>query len=139
MKSSTSNEPSLWKQTLLRLVLLIVLALGVLGIHTFGHPPDLGSFGAGHMTTAAHKIGIVPAAEQGHDGSHGHGDGLHAFTACLAVLGSVLVLSSLSVLRQRRWDLWVPAGPLSWATGGRPAPARRPIGLHLAAVSVVRT
>lgn len=98
MKSPTVNGSSLRKQTLLRLVLLVALAFGVLSMHTFGHPPDLGCFGAGQLTTATHKIGIVPAAEQGHDGSHGHGDGLHPFTACLAVLGSVLVLSSLSVL-----------------------------------------
>ncbi|RZU76337.1 DUF2946 family protein [Micromonospora kangleipakensis] len=139
MKSPMVNEPSLRRQTLLRLVLLVALAFGVFGMHTFGHPPDLGSSGGGYMTTAAHKIETVPAAEQGHDGSHGHSDGLHAITVCLAVLGGVLVLSSLSALRQRQWDLAMPTGAQPWATGRRRAPPRRPIGLHLTAASVLRT
>ncbi|MFG2058736.1 DUF6153 family protein [Micromonospora sp. NPDC048930] len=139
MKSPMVNEPSPRRQTLLRLVLLVALTFGVFGMHTFGHPPDLGSSSAGHMTTAVHKVETVPSTEQGHHGSHGHGDGLHAFTVCLAVLGSVLVLSSLSVLRQRRWDLSLAAGTRSSATGGRRVPPRRPIGLHLTAVSVLRT
>jgi hypothetical protein len=138
MKSSAVNEPNLRRQTLLRLMLLVALTFGVFGMHTFGHPPDLGRSAAGHMTTTAHKIEPAPAPEQGHDGSHGHGNGLHAFTVCLAVLGTVLVLISLSMLRQRRWDLAMPAAQ-TWATGKRRAPPRRPIGLHLTAASVLRT
>ncbi|MEV0810332.1 hypothetical protein [Micromonospora sp. NPDC050200] len=41
---------------------------GVFGMHTFGHPPDLRLSATGHMTTAAYKIGPVPAPDQGHDG-----------------------------------------------------------------------
>ncbi|WP_435585937.1 DUF6153 family protein [Micromonospora aurantiaca (nom. illeg.)] len=133
------KEPRLRRQTLLRLMLLVALTLGVFGMHTFGHPSDLASPSAGHMTATAHKIENMPSAAQGHHGSHGRSDGLHAFTVCLAVLGGVLVLSSLSLLRQRRWDLCVPAGPRSWAAGRRRAPPRPPIGLHLTAVSVMRT
>lgn len=135
MKGRMLKEP---RRTLLRLVLLVALTFGVFGMHTFGHPSDLASPGAGHMTAAADKIENMPAAAKGHHGSHGHSDGLHAFTVCLAVLGGVLVLSSLSLLRQRRWDLGVPARPRSWAAGRRRAPPR-PIGLHLTAVSVMRT
>ncbi|GGR98927.1 hypothetical protein GCM10010169_49420 [Micromonospora fulviviridis] len=133
------KEPRLRRQTLLRLVLLVALTFGVFGMHTFGHPSDLVSPGVGHMTSAVHTIEDAPAPAQGHHGSHGRKDGLHAFTVCLAVLGGVLVLGSLSLLRHRRWDLCVPAGPRSWATGRRRAPSHRPIGLHLTAVSVMRT
>ncbi|MGW9193621.1 DUF6153 family protein [Micromonospora chersina] len=120
-------------------MLLVALTFGVFGMHTFGHPSDLPAPRAGHMTAAAHKIENTPAAAHGHHGSHGHSDGHHAFTVCLAVLGGVLVLGSLSLLRQRRWDRYVPAGPRSWATRRHRAPPRRPIGLHLTAVSVMRT
>ncbi|MFF4894426.1 DUF6153 family protein [Micromonospora chersina] len=133
------KEPRLRRQTLLRLMLLVALTFGVFGMHTFGHPSDLPAPGAGHMTAAAHEIENMPAAAHGLHGTHGHSDGLHAFTVCLAVLGGVLVLGSLSLLRQRRWDRYVPAGPRSWAQGRRRAPPGRPIGLHLTAVSVMRT
>ncbi|SCL56155.1 hypothetical protein GA0070603_2151 [Micromonospora chersina] len=141
MKGPMLKEPRLRRQTLSRLMLLVALTFGVFGMHTFGHPSDLPAPGAGHMTPAAQKIEHLPAAAHGHGhhGSHGHSDGLHAFTVCLAVLGGVLVLSSLSLLRQRRWDRYVPTGSRSWATGRRRAPPRRSIGLHLTAVSVMRT
>ncbi|WP_231935145.1 DUF6153 family protein [Micromonospora viridifaciens] len=133
------NEPGLRRQMLLRLMLLVVLTFGVFGMHTFGHPPDLGRSAAGHMTAAAHEIDPVPVPEQGHDGSHGQGDSLDAFSVCLAVLGTALVLISLAMLRQRRWDLPMPASAQPWAAGQHRAPPRRPIGLRLTAVSVLRT
>jgi hypothetical protein len=140
MKSPAVNEPNLRRrQTLLRLTLLVALAFGVFGMHTFGHPPDLEHPAVGHGTTAGHMIEPVPAPAQGHDGSHGHGDDLHAFTVCLAVLGAVLVLISVVLLRRRRRDLAMPAGVWPWVTGKCRAPPRRPIGLHLTVLSVLRT
>ncbi|MGC4885645.1 DUF6153 family protein [Micromonospora sp. DT227] len=133
-------EASLRRPPLLRLVLLVALAFGVFGMHTFGHPPDPAAAGTGHTATAAHQSSTGSTAEQGHGGSHGHDDGVHPFAVCLAVLGSVLLLSFLPTLRQRRWDPCRPAGSRrSWATGSRRGPPRRPIGLHLTAVSVLRT
>ncbi|MEU2616090.1 DUF6153 family protein [Micromonospora sp. NPDC007271] len=127
------------RQRLLRVVLLVALAFGVFGMHTFGHPPDLRCSVAGDMATAAHEIDHVSAPEQGRDSSHGYGDDLHAFTVCLAVLGAALVLISLTMLRQRRWNLAMPADAQRWATGRRRAPPPRPIGLRLTAASVLRT
>lgn len=131
------NQPSWRRQTLPRLVLLVALAFGILGMHTFGHPPSLGSTDVGHMRAAAHEIDALPAALQGHDGSHR--GSLHASTVCMAMVGGVLALTSASVRRQRRWEPGVPAARRSRAMTRRSAPPSRLIGLHLTALSVVRT
>ncbi|MEU4789359.1 DUF6153 family protein [Micromonospora tulbaghiae] len=125
---------------LLRLALLVAVTFGVFGMHTFGHPagPDAAHASAAHGS-AGHEIASAPAAAHGEDGPPGHRDGAHAFTVCLAVLGGALVLGALSLLRGRRRGAGTPTGLRS--RGPRPdrGPPRRPIGLRLRAVTVLRT
>ncbi|MFI7246838.1 DUF6153 family protein [Micromonospora chalcea] len=131
---------------LLRLALFVAVAFGVFGMHTFGHPagPDTAHAsaahaGTGHAAGTGHDIAAEPDAAHGEGGSPGHRDGLHAFTVCLAVLGGALILGVLALLRRRRRGVGTPAGP--WSRVNRPdrGPPRRPIGLRLRAVTVLRT
>ncbi|MFF0659171.1 hypothetical protein [Micromonospora tulbaghiae] len=110
---------------LLRLALFVAVTFGVFGMHTFGHPTG---------PEAAHA-----SAAHGEDGSPGHGEGMHAFTVCLAVLGGALVLSALSLLCRPRRGTGTPAGPRSRGPGPHRGPPRPPIGLRLRAVTVLRT
>ncbi|MFJ1538883.1 DUF6153 family protein [Micromonospora chalcea] len=125
---------------LLRLALFVAVAFGVFGMHTFGHPAgqDAAHASAAHAGTG-HEIAAEPDAAHGDGGSPGHRDGLHAFTVCLAVLGGALILGVLALLRRRRRGAGTPAGP--WSRVNRPdrGPPRRPIGLRLRAVTVLRT
>ncbi|MBQ1041588.1 hypothetical protein KBX03_03620 [Micromonospora sp. C72] len=128
---------------LLRLALFVAVTLGVFGMHTFGHPtgPDAAHASTAHAAHAStvHEIAAEPDAAHGEGGSPGHRDGLHAFTVCLAVLGGALVLGVLSLLRRRRRGAGTPTGP--WSRVNRPdrGRPRRPIGLRLRAVTVLRT
>ncbi|MGV9766229.1 MULTISPECIES: DUF6153 family protein [Micromonospora] len=130
---------------LLRLALFVAVTFGVFGMHTFGHPtgPEAAHASAAHGSTAdagtAHESAAAPDAAHGEDGSPGHGEGMHAFTVCLAVLGGALVLSALSLLCRPRRGTGTPAGPRSRGPGPHRGPPRPPIGLRLRAVTVLRT
>ncbi|MEU2703914.1 MULTISPECIES: DUF6153 family protein [Micromonospora] len=119
----------------LRLALLVAVTLGVFGMHTLGHP---GEPGAAHASTA-HRSAAAPAAEHGPDGSPGHRGGEHAFTVCLAVLGGALILGVLSLLRSRHRGARTPTGHRRRVISPDRGPPRRPIGLRLRAVTVLRT
>lgn len=118
---------------LLRLALFVAVTFGVFGMHTFGHPagPDAAHASAVHGSTGH--------AAHGDDGPPGHSDGTHVFTVCLAVLGGALVLGALSLLWRPRRGPGTPAGPRSRGPGPDRGPPRRPIGLLLRAVTVLRT
>ncbi|MFE9692322.1 hypothetical protein [Micromonospora sp. NPDC005806] len=125
----------------LRLMLLIALAFGVLGMHAFGHHPDFTDAGVENTMTDLHHTSVAPIEKQNHGGgSDGHGHGVDVFTVCLAVLGAGVVLASLSMLRRRRGELPVPAGAWPWRRSrGHDPPPRRPLGLQMSTVSVLRT
>lgn len=135
MNGAKVNDRNLGRmQTLPRLMLLVALTFGVLGLHTFCHQPDVGH--GAHAMTAAHLTG---APGQGPDGSTDHDIGLHAFTVCLAVLGTVAVVVSLVMHGRRRLCLGLLAGADLRVTGRRRGPPRRRIGLHLTTLAVMRT
>ena len=130
-----------------RLMLLVLLALGVAGMHTLGHVGDTSR----HLTPAAmtHMDEAVasqtyagsdqPAAAPGSEQTPGHGLNLDLFAVCLAVLGAVGILLWAVLTGRLLCDQARPPGAtLAPRPAGRgPPPA--PIGLRLAAVSVSRT
>lgn len=130
-----------------RVLLLVLLALGVAGMHTFGHQ---GHAASGHESTAADlPHGALTAA--GPDGFHelrqiaqvgepttGGGTDLDLFSVCLAVLGAFGWAVGLALLRVRshRNRRAVRTGHAARRGGrGPPAPS---LGLRLAVVSVSR-
>ncbi|MFI7307263.1 DUF6153 family protein [Micromonospora aurantiaca] len=131
---------------LLRLALFVAVTLGVFGMHTFGHPagPDAAHASAvhgstGHAADAAREIAAAPDAAHGDDSSPGRHDGTHVFTVCLAVLGGALALGALALLWRPRRGTGTPTGPRSHGFRPDRGPPRRPIGLLLRAVTVLRT
>ncbi|MEV5613039.1 DUF6153 family protein [Streptomyces sp. NPDC052225] len=104
-----------------RLLLFVALLLGIVGMHTLGHPTSSHAdteMRTG-MTHAApmHPVSPAPAAHEhempggGHENGNGHG-GMDPLSVCLAVLGSfTLLLLTAAVLR-----------PLTAAGALRPAP-----------------
>ncbi len=130
-----------------RLLLLAVLALGVAGMHTLGHP---------HGGNATAMRGPTPVEAWSHHAaaltSLPAADGLIATDApvppmdpmnvCLAILTAVgiaiTVLALLSIsTRARRTTL--PHGPV-WTVSARgPPTCVPPLGRRLAALSVLRT
>ncbi|MBC9002954.1 MULTISPECIES: hypothetical protein [Micromonospora] len=124
----------------LRLMLLVALAFGVLGMHTVGHHPYLGGSGVESTMADLHHAPVAPAGEHSPSGSDGHGHGVDAFAVCLAVLGAAVVLASLSMLRRCRRDLPLSARARHWTRGrGYDPPSRPRLGLQMTAVSVLRT
>ncbi|MFC0505287.1 DUF6153 family protein [Micromonospora costi] len=130
-----------------RLMLLVLLALGVAGMHTLGHVGDTSH----HLTPAAtthmdeatasqtHAGSGQPAATPGSKQTPGHGLNLDLFAVCLAVLGAVSILLWAALTGRLLRDQARPPGatPAPQRAGRGPPPA--PIGLRLAAVSVSRT
>lgn len=127
-----------------RLVLLLLVAIGVAGMHTLGHP-TIHSHGGGHgastrvgyeqMIDAAH-LAAVSVANVDLQGSVVP---LNPLEVCLAVLvaGLVLLVAAIVVARLRRG---VPDGHLraALAVAGRGPPRRASAGLLLARLSVMR-
>lgn len=137
-RGASTRRPTRAPRPLLRLALLVAVTLGVFGMHTLGHPGGPGASHAAHAS-ATHEIATAPAAAHDADGTPGHRDGVHAFTVCLAVLGGALVLGALSLVRRRR-GAGAPTGARARATRSADrGPPRRPIGLRLRAVTVLRT
>lgn len=98
--------------TPVRLLLLMLLVLGVVGMHTIGHPPE--ARGAGHAEAMAEPASLPGAAvdcPDGHcapsaDEEHGSGmdgmGGMDLMSLCLAVALAAFVLVALVRLILRR-------------------------------------
>jgi hypothetical protein len=129
-----------------RLLLLVLLALGVAGMHTLGHvgdghhpAPAVVDHADSGMVTQPHAGADQPVAASDADDARDHGLRLDVFAVCLAVLGAVGILlwaartgrlrsGYVRLLRAR----WAPQ-----PAGRGPPPV--PVGLRLAVVSVSRT
>ncbi|WP_328421543.1 hypothetical protein OG470_05910 [Micromonospora sp. NBC_00389] len=133
-----------------RVLLLVLLALGVAGMHTFGHGDG------GHQAASGHGIvvGSVPhgtLSDPGQDGSHEQhliarigeptpagGMDLDVFSVCLAVLGALGLIVWVALLRATSLnDRPVPRTRPTIRSGGR-GPSVPLLGLHVATVSVLR-
>ncbi|MFI5489153.1 DUF6153 family protein [Micromonospora echinaurantiaca] len=132
-----------------RLMLLVLLALGVCGMHTLGHIGDAGRHPAsalgfhaedGTAVVLPHAGADGRAATSGGDENPGHGVNLDLFAVCLAVVGAAgVVLWAARRGRVRR----APHSRLlraAWSPqpSGRGPPVA-PVGLQLAVASVSRT
>ncbi|MCO1597578.1 DUF6153 family protein [Micromonospora sp. RHAY321] len=132
-----------------RVLLLVLLALGVAGMHTFGHGGG-GHTSSGHDTTAVvmphdrlaspvqddsgHRALIAQIREPRSSGS----PDLGLFTVCLAVVGAFGLAIALALLRVRSHRERCEARThLTVHRGGRSPPALL-LGLRVAAVSVLR-
>jgi len=126
-------------------LLLVLVATGVAGMHTLGHPTSDGHAGAADHSTAlviepmAEAIGAAMTTAV-HVDIYGTGMRLDPLTVCLAILaGSLLVLLVvLLVVYHRRGTTCGHVLPALWAAGRGP-PTRSPLGLRLADLSVRRT
>ncbi|MEV6524512.1 DUF6153 family protein [Longispora sp. NPDC051575] len=128
-------------RTPLRLLFLALLALGVIGMHTFGHPSD--SHGAppamtgAHAQMAQHSMPAPIAVTQ--DAVNGAGMGMDPVDVCLAILAALTIVILVGVLRGflRRPHVLGWRADRAWSTAGRgPPPPWR--GLLLADLSVLR-
>ncbi|MEV0819872.1 hypothetical protein [Nonomuraea rubra] len=119
-----------------RAVLLILLALGVCGMHTLGHIDGRhhASLANGHGPTMP-----LPAADPSHPsiGSDPGVLGLDPTDVCLAVLSVFMVVMGLAAWLRTRRRTHLRAGSLSPARQvARPPP--KPTSLRLASLSVLR-
>ncbi|MGW0227428.1 hypothetical protein ACWDWO_03865 [Actinopolymorpha singaporensis] len=150
-----------------RLLLLGLLTLGVVGMHTLGHPsshhpPEMGtqavpahsSHGSEHADPAT--AGSAQVKATGNDArsiapgrhhtvtSHKSGDrgmGLDPLSVCLGVLTVLGLIIALRLARLRRDEGIVPRRRVGVGIGGsgtRGPPGRPAVGLHLADLSVQR-
>ncbi|MFI9595418.1 hypothetical protein [Nonomuraea sp. NPDC052265] len=111
-----------------RALLLVVLALGVCGMHTLGHVNARHDLAIAHEAPAAALAGLHPGHEM---------PGLDPAGVCLAVLTSLLVVALLAfwVGTRRRTGGGAGAEP-SLRPVARPPP--RPTSLRLAHLSILR-
>ncbi|MCW6005703.1 hypothetical protein K1W54_14105 [Micromonospora sp. CPCC 205371] len=123
----------------LRMLLLALVAFGVAGMHTTGHPTDTHCAGA-----LSH--GVSPMAENADRDdvraapSCGTPDGLHPFEVCLAILTSVglaVLIAWAATALQRGHPEVTPATAILTALNRGPPPPG--YGLRLANLSVLRT
>lgn len=120
-----------------RLLLLALLAFGVLGMHTLGHPTHTGHGGA-HLptaTTAHHDVMMI--AVEGTDSSTGMLDPMNVCLAILTVLTLAALVSALYLATGRQGGHRLYQGA-TLILAGRGPPARPPLGLILADLSVLR-
>lgn len=111
-------------------MLLVLLAFGVAGMHTLGHPAD--------HPTAGHAIhSVVQAAASGDMPDR---MGMNPADVCLAVLTvfGLLVLVSALLRQARRVADSTTALPSAAIPAGRGPPTRTGMGLILADLSVLR-
>ncbi|MCF6468276.1 hypothetical protein FAF44_07655 [Nonomuraea sp. MG754425] len=123
-----------------RVLLLVALALGVLGMHTLGHLDGRhgGSSSRGHAMEAVQTpLAVVPAGLQAFVPEQGT-PGFDPTDVCLAILMSLIVVLLGSA--------WIRAGRRADATGGRHSSVRqvaRPppkrTSQRLATLSILRT
>lgn len=129
-----------------RLMLLVLLTLGVAGMHTLGHADSPAHMNTplpahGHNEAAMEFVAISeesPAAATPDDPTD-HGLLILAFTVCLAVMGAGVILllkPSVTRLRGAGRTFYLAGRSITWRSGRGP-PARR-LGLRLAEVSVLR-
>jgi hypothetical protein len=128
-----------------RLLLLLLILAGIAGMHTIGHPVDVGSqvLGHAHAATGAGMpmadLEAAGAADQWAD-ERNHGMVMNPLNVCVAVLvGGILVLLAAMVCRLRRGG---SAGDHMMALRGRTGrgpPDLVLFGLALADLSVQRT
>jgi hypothetical protein len=132
-----------------QLLLLVLLTLGVAGMHTLGHGAgqEHGHPGSPGMSDHMPVAQVVPpadvtlaAAAPLGEPPTGHGPDLSVFTVCLAVLGAWGIVLLLRWAQARRGRLGrtsrLPAAAPDRGHGR--APPARLVGLRMAVVSVMR-
>lgn len=129
-----------------RLLLLVLVAFGIIGMHTTGHSgvgrggaitAEVHQGGAGApMRAAPASAGIVLTPE-----GMPAGMDIDQWRVCLAVLTAVAAFVLIAALLRRVGRLTGRAAPPSvgTSTAGRDPPVRPPIGLLLTDLSVLRT
>ena len=144
MNGTLANRSGRRQLGLPQLMLLVLLAFGVAGMHTFGHQLGVADGSPSAIEHASHGMALVhdglveSTPVQLADSSTDHGMDLHVFTVCLAVLGAVAVVVSLALARHRRWDVVAcPRAGVPAAARGRAPPDHR-VGLTVAVVAVLR-
>ena len=93
----------------LRLLLLVVTAIGIAGMHTLGHPGDAGTGGSVHGAamplgeeSMAEAVGVAMTVVISGD-MHGTGMRMDPFSVCVAILvGGLLALLVALLIRDRR-------------------------------------
>ena len=133
------------QRIVLRLLLPVVTAIGIAGMHTLGHPSNEGTASSVHK--AAVHVDEEPMAEAVgaamttviYRETHDTGMRMHPLDVCVAILlGGLLVLLVAVVIRDRRrrmLDTHVQAA-VAVTVRGPPRPSR--FGLVLAHLSVQR-
>lgn len=129
-----------------RLMLLVLLAFGVAGMHTLGHADSSAHTGSspssqGHDQVAMEFLAVSEESSAAAIPNESTDSGFHvlAFTVCLAVIGAgvILLLGSLATRVRRVVRAFQLVGrSLTWGSGR--GPPGRPVGLRLAKVSVLR-
>jgi hypothetical protein len=131
------------QRVMLRLLLPVLTAIGIAGMHTLGHPGREGTGVYGHQ--AAMQVHQAPMAEAAGAAmtvvgdSHGAGMGMDPLSVCVAILvgGLLVLLVAVMVRDSRRWMPGPHAETAVVATvRGPPKPSR--LGLRLAHLSVQR-
>jgi hypothetical protein len=141
-----------------RLLLVAVLAVGIAGMHTLGHPSGGSHSGAAHAVAvhsapqpigeamaepirhvASHSAAMIAVA--GHPALGGLDLGLDPSTMCLAILVGVALMALIAALAFgcRRDVPFVPHLRQAVAVVGRGPPLAITVGLRLANLSVQRT
>ena len=132
-----------------RVVLLVLLAFGVAGMHTLGHD-DGGHAASAHPSAASGAVPAMPAfaiaeRDSARDlvppagaPSSGGGVDLNLFSVCLAVLGGFILLLGVTLRGTR--SVWQSSGVGALFAAGRggrgpPGPSA---GLRLLRVAVLR-
>jgi hypothetical protein len=125
----------------LRLLLVVLVALGVAGMHTLGHPRG-GGHGSGAPAGTAHMTEPAPAAMDvaGEVVVHGWDLGLDPSSVCLAILVVFSVAALLTALLLRGGRRPPPTGRHRRliAPAGRGPPPPVSVGSRLADLSVLR-
>ncbi|RKN50395.1 DUF6153 family protein [Micromonospora endolithica] len=128
-------------------LLLVLLTLGVAGMHTFGHG---GHAASGHETaanglphgalTAADQVDVhqVRQVAQVGEPTTGGSTGAELFSVCLAVLGAFGLAFGLALLRVRSRRATCVAWTRCAAHRGGRGPPVTLLGLRVAAVSVLQ-
>ncbi|RSN12630.1 hypothetical protein DMB42_10575 [Nonomuraea sp. WAC 01424] len=118
-------------------LLLVLLALGVCGMHTLGHLDGRHGGSPGrHGTVAQEAPAVLPAGAQAVAGEH-RMPGFDPTSVCLAVLTSLLIILLAAVRFWTRRRAGAGAGDLPPARPvARPPP--RPTSLRLASLSTLR-
>ncbi|MCP2327122.1 hypothetical protein HDA40_005629 [Hamadaea flava] len=118
------------------LLLLLLLAAGIAGMHTLGHATHGPSHAPMSVMAADHAASGVSAGWEG--GSGRHGPMTDPTVMCLAILGGVALLAVALLLRFQRSTASGVRPPQPAARESGRGPPRTPVGLLLADLSVLR-